>query len=625
MKREYWKYFPIIVPYVKRYWRLTLASLVVLVVSAALSLAQPWPLAFLVDAVLSKHHHSIGWLNLVPGTESVNGLIVAVVVAGFMIALALNGLTVVSEYVGTKLDQLITLDFRCRMFEHCQRLSQAFHDSKTTGDFMYRINYEARNVGGLAMALPPLLQSALMLIGMFIVAARIDVELALVSLLVVPFIYGSIGYYGHRVEPRLIRVRNLEGRNLTIVNDAMNMLRVITAFNRQYFEYRRFRDQGETAIRARINVTVHQTVFSLAIAVITAAGTALVLGIGAHHVLSGRLSVGDLLVLMSYIAAIYVPLQTISSTISTFQQQLVGIRFATELLDTNPDIVEHPHAYHLRRAHGAIEFRHVHFRYPGRGPTLVDVDFPVAPGEMVAVVGATGAGKSTLVSLIPRFLDPDQGAVLLDGMDVRNLTLDSLREQVAFVQQEPLLFPRSIGENIRYGRLTATPGEVVEAAKRANAHEFIAALPEGYRTKLGERGAKISGGERQRIALARAFLKDAPILVLDEPTSSVDSSTEAVILEALERLAEGRTTVVVAHRLSTVRKAGRIVLLTAGRIVEVGTPAELIARDGQFAALWRLQSMGLTGVGGEPVGMAPQDGRDPVSFDGGATARGAGR
>lgn len=622
MKREYWKYFPIIVPYVRHYWRLGLASIAVLVVSAALSLAQPWPLAYLVDAVLSKHHHSAGWVSLLPGTGGVNGLIVAVVVIGFLITFALSGLTVLSEYVGTKLDQLITLDFRSKMFEHCQRLSQAFHDNKTTGDFMYRINYEARNVGGLAVALPPLLQSALMLIGMFIVAARIDLELALVSLLVVPFIYGSIGYYGHRVEPRIIRVRNLEGRNLTIVNDAMNMLRVITAFNRQYFEYRRFRDQGETAVRARINVTIHQTLFSLAIAIITAAGSALVLGIGAHHVLSGRLSVGDLLVLMSYIGAIYVPLQTISSTISTFQQQLVGIRFATELLDTNPDIVERPHAHHLRRASGAIEFRHVQYRYPGRSPTLVDLDFSVAPGETIAIVGPTGAGKSTLVSLIPRFLDPDEGSVLLDNMDVRDLTLDSLREQVSFVQQEPLLFPRSIGENIRYGRLSATPGEVVEAAKCANAHDFISALPEGYRTQLGERGAKISGGERQRIALARAFLKNAPVLVLDEPTSSVDSGTEAAILEALERLAVGRTTLVVAHRLSTVRRASRIIVLTGGRIVEIGTPRELIALGGRFAALWRLQSIGAPSSGEPTVDVAPPGAAEAFAFEAGVPAGG---
>jgi ABC-type multidrug transport system fused ATPase/permease subunit len=475
---------------------------------------------------------------------------------------------------------------------------------------MYRINFEAKAVGAMTVALPPFGQSLLTLIGMFIVALTLDPVLALLSLTIVPFIYYSVEFYGNRIEPRLVAVRTLESASLTIVNTAMSLLRVITAFNRQPHEYDRFRRQGEVAVRARVKLTVQQTLFSLGVAVMTAVGTALVLGIGAAHVLSGALTVGQLLVVMYYIQAIYDPLQTLSYSMSHFQEQLVGIRFASELLDRKPDIVERPGAIALARAEGDVRFEHVSFTYPGRARTLVQVNFHAAPGQVVAVVGTTGAGKSTLLSLIPRFIDPKDGGVFIDGHDIRDLTLQSVREQVAFVHQEPLLFERSIGENILYGRLDASPEDIVAAAKAANAHEFIIAFPQKYETKLGERGAKISGGERQRIAIARAFLKDSPILILDEPTSSVDSRTEAVILDAIERLMHGRTTFIVAHRLSTLRGADWVLVLDDGVIIEQGPPSELLVAGGMYAALQALQA----GGGPNPRSAASASGTAAVAW-----------
>jgi ATP-binding cassette subfamily B protein/subfamily B ATP-binding cassette protein MsbA len=387
-----------------------------------------------------------------------------------------------------------------------------------------------------------------------------------------------------------VHVIGLEAKSLSIVHEAMSMLRVILAFGRERYEYRRFRDQGETAVDARVKLTVRQTVFSLGVSSITAVGTALVLGLGGLHVLEGDLSTGELLVLMGYVAAIYKPLEQISATVSMLQQQFVGLRASMNLLETAPEVEDKPGAPTLGRCRGDIVFDGVHFTYQSRAHTLSDVSFRIEAGQRVAIVGPTGAGKSTLVSLIPRFYDPQQGRVLIDGTDAREVALKSLRRQVSIVLQEPLLFSGTIADNIRYGKLDASMTEIVAAAKDANAHDFVAKLPKGYETDLGERGAQLSGGERQRIAVARAFLKDAPILIHDEPTSSIDSKTEAVILEALDRLSAGRTSLVIAHRLSTIRDADWILVLNQGQLVEQGTHDDLLVADGLYRQLYETQT-----------------------------------
>jgi ATP-binding cassette subfamily B protein len=610
MKREYWKYLAVTFPYLRQRKGAVVAMVALMLVSAVMALAEPWPLALLVDSVLGKSAPPPAVAFLVGTSRS--GLLAFAVVAGFGVVLLMQALTVVSEYVSTKLDQNVALDFRSDLYAHCQNLSQGFHDETTTGDSMYRINFEAKAVGQMSVALPPLAQSVLTLIGMFVIVVDIDPTLALISLVAVPFVYYSTNYYGKHIEPRLIHVRGLESKSLTIVNETFTMLRVICAFNRQGHEHRQFREQGQQAVDARVDITVRQTLFSLVVALSTAAGIALILAVGALGVIHHRLSVGELLVVLAYIHSIYQPLETISSTMASFQESLIGIRFAHELLEVEPDVADLPGAESVGRARGDIEFRSVGFAYHGRHAALQGVSFKVGAGEVVGIVGPTGAGKSTLVSMLPRFLDPSEGAVLLDGHDLRTLTVASVRDQISLVQQEPLLFPRSIADNIRYGRLDATDEEVVDAARGANAHEFISALPMGYATTLGERGAKISGGERQRITIARAFLKDAPVLILDEPTSSVDSRTEAVILEALERLMEGRTTFIVAHRLSTLRHADRIVVINGGELIEEGTHASLMATDGLYATLHALQ-------GGQPSTTQSDGPADSVATGGPVT------
>ena len=583
-----WRLIPRLFPYLKPYKGLVVGSLLLSALAVLIGLADPWPLAFMVDNVLGNHAPP-ALVTQIIGPQDRYRLLLIAALAGLVLVVVRNAMSVLHEYVNTRVHQRLVLDFRSDLFQHAQRLSVSYHDSRPTGQLMSQINWLPDQAGDLLIGIPPLIQSLVMLIGMFLIAVRLDPVLALLSLTVVPVMYYSVGIYSARIVPRLKYVRALEWQTMSIVFEAVAMLRVIAAFARERYEFRRFRSQGETAADARVNLTVKQTLFSLVVNTWTAAGTALVLGFGAWHVLQGQLSIGELLVFLSYIAAVYGPLETISSTVGSMQQRLINVQGAFMLIDIEPDIVDAPDAAILDRPRGSVAFDHVSFHYTGRTATLKDITFAVEPAKRVAIVGPTGAGKTTLISLIKRFHDPQSGAVLVDGIDVRKLKVKSLREQVSVVLQTPELFSGPIVDNIRYGRLEATMPEIVEAARSANAHDFIEKLPNGYNTVLGEGGAQLSVGERQRICVARAFLKDAPILILDEPTSSIDSKTETVILDALDRLSVNRTTFVIAHRLSTIRHADLILVLDQGSLIERGTHEELLAQRGLYRQLHDVQ------------------------------------
>jgi ATP-binding cassette, subfamily B, bacterial len=584
----FFKDFRRVRPYVRGRKRLVTTSFLLVGVGALMELLQPWPLAILVDTVLGNKPLP-ALLGALGGLDRYTLLAIAVL-GGLVITALAHGLAVVDEYVNTSLDQKMVLDLRSDMFRHAQRLSQRFHDTKRTGQLMFEINNQASAVGAITVAIPPLLRSVATLVGMFVIVYKIEPLLALLSLTVVPFIYASAGFYARRIQPQVVRVRNLESQSMTIVHEAVSMLRVIIAFGREGHEYGRFRAQGEQAVEARVRLTVRQTVFSLVVTMLTATGTALVLGFGAYEVLHHRITAGELLVVMGYIGSMYKPLEEISNTVSGLQEQFITLRGALNLLDAKPDIEERPGARSIQRARGRVTFERVCFSYSGRRGTLRNVSFDAPAGSRVAIVGPTGAGKSTLLSLVPRFYDPRDGRVLLDGVDLRDLRLGCLRAQVSVVHQEPLLFSCNLRENIRYGRLEASDEKVQEAARAANAHDFITALPKGYDTLIGERGARLSGGERQRIAIARAFLKEAPILILDEPTSAIDSKTEAVILDALERLIQGHTTFMVAHRLSTITDSDLILVINEGEVVEQGAHPQLLCEDGLYAELYAAQT-----------------------------------
>jgi ABC-type multidrug transport system fused ATPase/permease subunit len=519
------------------------------------------------------------------GITSKYTLLTLTVIGGFVLTLVIHCMNVGQSYVDSKLEQNMILDLRSDLLGHCQRLSLTFHNQRRTGELMSRINNEASLLGSIVMGLPPLVESLLTLVGMAVIAFLIDWQVALISLSAVPLVYYALGMYGKRVVPRLQEALALEWRSVSIIHEAMSMLRVIVSFGRERYEHGRFRAQGREAVDVRVQVTVRQTAFTLGVQTATAVGTALVFFFGFRAVFQHELTIGGLVVLLSYIASIYAPLESISTTIGSLTQQLVGLRTAFMLLDTEPEVQEDRHPIELTRARGEVVFDDVSFSYRGRGTVLEHVSFVVAPGQRVAVVGPTGAGKTTLMSLLIRFYDPASGAVRIDGVDLRRLSLDSLHQQLAVVLQEPLLFSGTIAENIRYGRLDATDEEVVNAAAAANADEFVSRLPHAYETQIGEKGAQLSGGERQRICVARAFVRDAPILILDEPTSSIDSKTEQVILEGLDRLMAGRTSFMIAHRLSTVRDADLIIVLEHGRLVQLGTHDELVAVDGLYRQL----------------------------------------
>jgi ATP-binding cassette subfamily B protein len=587
------KYFPRVLHYLKPYRRAAWLAVFLVFLGAGFSLLTPWPLQILIDNIFDrKPFPPVLGFFLNPIADRRVLLLVLVTSASLLITLLQNGTTVLSEYVMTKIDQSMVLDFRSDLMMHAQRLSLAFHDQRRTGKIIYAINQLGGDIARLLTILPRLAESVLTLVGMFWIVLLMDAQIALVALGVVPFLYYAVSRYMKRVQPQLREVQGLEAESLSIVHEIVSMLRVVVAFGREKHEYRRFRKQGEVTVDKRVKLTVRQTMFSLGINTITAAGTAVVLGFGGWHVVQGDLTAGRLLVVIAYIAAVYKPLETISTTIGSMQEIFVALDVSFGLLDTPVEIKDTPHAKPIARCEGWLRLENVNFAYEDRRHTLVDVSLEAKPGQVIGIVGATGAGKTTLVTLLPRFYEPQSGRILLDGHDIRDLTLASLRDQFSIVLQEPLLFSGTIAENIRYGRLEARDDEIIEAAQAANAHHFIERLPHKYETVLGERGAKLSGGERQRISVARAFLRNSPILILDEPTSSIDTKTEAVILDALERLMLGRTTFMIAHRLSTVRNADLLVVLQDGRIVEQGTHEQLSSRRGVYQQLYEMQTNG---------------------------------
>jgi len=587
---ELWKSLPRVKPYLAPYRRTLIAVTLLTAGTALFGLAEPWPLAVILNQALHEETAS-GFLGSIYGANpDVWTVLISMLLLRLLIVVVGNAMTVINHYLGAKTEQNMVLDLRSDLFRHVQRLSLTFHDERATGALMSQINIQAAAVGNIVMVIPPIAEAALTLIGMLVIAAFVDWELAILSLIIIPLLWWSFGVYGKRIVPRIQRVQELEWRSLSIVHEAMAMLRVIVSFGREKYEHERFREQGQTAVDERVKLTVSQSLYTLGVQTATAVGATLIMGVGSWHVIEGKISVGELIVLLTYIVSVYQPLEQISGTVAMIHEQLVQFNASLALLDKEPEVMERPDAIALGRARGRMAVEHVSFAYQGRQETLKDVNFEVAAGERVAIVGHTGAGKSTLMSLLIRFYDPAEGRITIDGVDIRDITLDSLREQISVVLQEPLLFSGTIAENIRYGSLGASQEAIERAARGANAHDFIADLPNGYGTVVGERGAQLSGGERQRICVARAFLKDAPILILDEPTSSIDSRTEGVILDALDDLMVGRTSFMIAHRLSTIHHADQILVLAKGELVEAGSHDQLLAQNGTYRRLYEAQT-----------------------------------
>ncbi len=581
--------------YVWPHWRDVVVVLFMTGLAVAVDVLRPWPMKFLVDNVLGQQplpDAVAAALGRLPGPGGREGLLLWVVVGTLLLFFAGTLLAMVQTAASVRLGQRLVYELGADLFLHLQRLSLSFHSRRPVGDTIARVTGDPYGLQTLVNgALLPLAHAVVTLGAMFAVMWRLEPTMTVLALGVVPFLGLAIQLFGKSMQDKSRVRRDLEGRMMSVVQQALTAVAAIQAFTREELEHTRFRQYAEQTVTAYRRSVATDMWFKLVVGLVTALGTAGIMWVGARYAMEGRLSVGTIIVFISYLSSLYAPVNSLTYTASTLRYTAANAERVLEILDTPPGVRDARDAREVR-LRGHVRFHDVTFGYDPHRPVLHRVSLEVEPGEVLAIVGPTGAGKTSLVNLLVRFFDPWSGRVTVDGHDLRHIRLRSLREQVAIVLQEPFIFPLTVAENIAYGRPDASREEIVAAAVAANADEFIRGLPDGYDTVVGERGATLSGGEKQRLAIARALVKNAPILILDEPTSSLDARTESLLLDALEQLMVGRTTLVIAHRLSTIRKADRIVTLAHGRIVEHGEHGDLLARGGLYATLYR-QQMGL--------------------------------
>jgi ATP-binding cassette, subfamily B, bacterial len=552
------------------YWLHLLGVFLLSILATPISLLVPLPLKIAVDSAIGSHPLPPLLAALMPESAVRSSTAIMALAVALLIAVSLLSQLqeLLVSLMGTYTGEKVVLDFRARLFSHVQRLSFSYHDAKGSADSIYRIQSDAMALQYLTIdGVIPMVSATITLIAMIWVTAQIDWQLALVAMAVSPVLFTLSKIYRPRLRDQSRRIKKVESSALSVVQEVLSSLRVVQAFGREEHEQERYLHRSAEGMSARLQLALAQSRYGLLVGLTIAIGTATVLWIGVRHVQANTLTLGNLLLVMAYLGQLFAPLKIIGRKAGSLQGHLASVERAFLLLDEMPEVVERRHARPLSRALGAITFRNVSFGYQDDRPVLHDVQFDVPSGVRVGLIGRTGAGKTTLVSLLARLHDVSSGQILLDGIDIRDYRLDDLRNQFSFVLQEPVLFSRDIAENIAYARPGASQEEIVRAAKLANAHDFIVNLPDGYQTLVGERGMRLSGGERQRISLARAFLKDAPILILDEPTSALDVGTEAAIMQAMERLMRGRTTFMIAHRLSTLGDCDLRLHIESGRLV----------------------------------------------------------
>ncbi len=593
------------------YWRPalwpSLWGVVLLVAASGLELLQPWPIKWLVDYVLGSQA-APGWMTeICPGfgkAEPVRS-IAAVCLTIFFLALFHRLATTLSQLLLIGAGGRLVRQLRCHVCDHLHRLSLGYHDRTKVGDSLYRLAYDTQAAQSLLTgALAPAAGGFFILAGVLVVMTQIDVSLTVIALSIAPVFWCLIRGFGRSIERCSSKYHQQESSLLSTVQESLSAIRAVQAFTQESRTSQNFRGAATRSFELNQRLVLVQLAFSACVGLAMAGGTAAVVWIGGLRVVEGQLTIGDILVFLAYLGMLYNPMKAFSEGTGIVHSARTQLQRVFEILDARSEVSDSPHAAEPPGVEGRVELRDVDFEYePGR-PVLKNINLSIESGRVLALVGRTGAGKSTLASLLLRMYDPQHGSICLDRRDLRDLPLVWLRRQVSIVLQDAILFSATIAENIAYGRPEASREEIIEAALQAQADEFIRALPEGYDTILGERGINLSGGQRQRLSIARAFLKNAPILIFDEPTSALDAHTEESLLLALEKLVEGRTTVIIAHRLSTVRIADEIVVLDGGLIVERGPHAQLMARDSAYRRLHKSQQ-GRRSAEVEPAGVEP--------------------
>lgn len=563
-------------------------GLLLLLFAALLEVALPWPVKWLVDCVFGKQP-SPPWLAHLPGFSPGDAAGLAVISVAVIVAslgIAHKSLTMLSQLWMIHAGNRMVRTIRVQTLEHLYRLPLGYHDRSKVGDLLYRTAYDSYALQALLSGVfVPMFSGFFVSVGVVTVMLKTDATLTLITVATAPLIWLNIKNHEQRIAKRAKEFHDSEGGLAAALQESLSSIRLIQAFMMEGASLGSFSKRADRSVRENLKKAAAELSFSWVIGLIMAIGTAAVVWVGADAVLAGRLYLGDILVFMAYLGTLYQPLNAFSQGAGVFHSASAQLQRVFEILDEPLDVAELESGKMPAELRGELEFEGVTFAYEPDRPALQDVSLRVSPGQVLALVGRTGSGKSTLASLLLRFYDPSSGSVLLDGHDLRGLRLSWLRSKISIVFQDAVLFSTTIRENIAMGKPSATDEEIRLAARRAQAEDFILKLPAGYDTPLGERGVNLSGGQRQRLSIARAFLKDAPVLILDEPTSALDATTERDLLGALEELMKGRTTVIIAHRLSTIRRADLIGVLEAGRLIEFGTRAELIARGGRFHEL----------------------------------------
>ena len=564
-----------------------LGAFLLLGLATALNLLKPWPLKFVVDGVLASPHGDI-ILPLLPGTWSFSAALALTcgVLVGIHLLWGAVNLAQTHALIAVGLKALLRV--RTELYAYLQSLPLRFHDARRSTDSSFRVAYDAQAIQTyFNRGFATILGSVLTLAGTFVVMFRMSPKLAFLSLAVVPFLMMAIARYAGRIRRETAALQAQESDVLARANEGLSSIRVVHAFGREAHEVDLFRREARQSLEANLRLSMTPVASTLVVGTLLAAGTAVLLWAGAGEVAAGRMTLGDLLVFLAYLGMLYAPLEQLSYTTWSMEGAAGAAQRVFEVLDTPDEVPDPAKPQKIPAGHGTIEFREVDFRYPRGDEVLHGLSFTIAPGESVAIVGGTGAGKTTLLSLLPRFYDPTGGSICFHGIDLRELAKKELRARQALVLQETVLLNGSIRENIAYGRPGASFREIEKAAEEAQADAFIRGLPRGYDTAVGERGVMLSGGQRQRIGIARAFLRDAPILLLDEPTSALDAATEKELLDVLGRLMSRPTTLLVTHRLHAAHRADRILVLERGRLVEEGRGEELLAKKGAYWKLWQ--------------------------------------